>query len=70
MMKILNQKQIDFLMTQDDRDKERDNIQSEQEEEIEEPHMPHHRRILTSSRLVHSIDSALDPDNYEITYLN
>ena len=30
-----------------------------------------HRKILTSSRLVHSIDSALDPDNFdEITYLN
>ena len=30
-----------------------------------------HRKILTSSRLVHSIDSALDPDNYDkITYLN
>ena len=33
--------------------------------------MSRHRKILTSSRLVHSIDSALDPDNFdEITYLN
>ena len=55
----------------DDSNKERDNIQSEQEEEIEEPYMSCHRKSLTSSRLVHSINSALDPDNYdEITYLN
>ena len=55
----------------DDSDKERDNIQSEQEEEIEAPHVSRHRKILTSSRLVHSIDSTLDPDNYnETTYLN
>ena len=60
-----------FFDDSDDSDEERDNIQSEQEEEIEEPHVSHHRRILTSSRLVHSTDSALDPDNYdEITYLN
>ena len=43
----------------------------EQEEEIEEPHVSPHRKILTSSRLVHSIDSTFDPDNYdEITHLN
>ena len=35
------------------------------------PHLSRPRKILTSSRLVHSIDSALDPGNYnEITYLN
>ena len=55
----------------DDSDEERENIQSEQKEEIEEPHVSCHIKILTSSRLVHSIDYALDPDNYdEITYLN
>ena len=60
-----------FSDDSDDSDEERDNIQSEQEEEIEEPHVSCHRNILTSSRLVHTIDSALDPDNYdEITHLN
>ena len=60
-----------FSDDSDESDEERDNIQSEQEEEIEEPHVSRHRKILTSSRLVHSTDSALDPDNYdEITYLN
>ena len=54
-----------------DSDDERDNIISEQEEEIEEPHVSRHRKILTSSSLVHSIESVLDPDNYnEMTYLN
>ena len=44
---------------------------TEQEEEIEEPHVSRHRKIHTNSWLVHSIDSALDPDNYdEITYSN
>ena len=52
-----------FSYDSDDSDEERDNIQSEQEEEIEEPHVSRHRKILTSSRLVHSIDSALNPDN-------
>ena len=33
--------------------------------------MSRHRKTITSSSLVNSIDSALDPDNYEeITYLN
>ena len=60
-----------FSDDSDDSDEERDNIQSEQEDEIEEPHVSRHRKILTSSRLVHSTDSTLDPDNYdEITYLN
>ena len=60
-----------FSDDSDDSDEERDNIQSEQEDEIEEPHVSRHRKILTSSRLVHSTDSTLDPDNYdEMTYLN
>ena len=60
-----------FSDDSDESDEERDNIQSEQEKEIEEPHVSRHRKIPTSSRLVHSTDSALDPDNYdEITYLN
>ena len=46
-------------------DEERDNIQSKQEEEIEEPPVSRYRKILTSIRLVHSIDSALDTDNYD-----
>ena len=46
-----------FSDDSDDSYKERNNIQSEQEEEIEEPHVSRHRKILTSSRLVHSIDS-------------
>ena len=59
-----------FSDNSDENDEERDNIQSEQEEELKETHVPRHRKILTSSRLVHSIDSPLDPDNYdEITYL-
>ena len=36
-------------------DEERDNFQSEQEEEIEDPRGSRHRKILTSSRLVHSM---------------
>ena len=52
-----------FSYDSDDSDEERDNIQSEKEKEIEEPHVSRHRKILSSSRLVHSIDSALDPDN-------
>ena len=60
-----------FSDDSDDSDKESDKIQSKQKEEIVEPHVSRHRKILTSSRLVHSIDSALDPDNYDgITYLN
>ena len=60
-----------FSDDSDDSDEERDNIESEQEEKIEEPHVSRHRKILTSGRLVHSIDPALDPYNYhEITYLN
>ena len=55
----------------DDSDEERGSIESEQREEIEEPHVSRYRKILTSSRLVHSIDSELDPDNYDdITYPN
>ena len=50
-----------FSDDSDDSDEERDNIQSEQEEEIQEPHMSRHRKIVTSSKLVHSIDYALDP---------
>ena len=51
-----------FSDDSDDSDEERDNIQS---------HVTRHRKILTSSRLVHNIDSGLDPDTYdEITYLN
>ena len=60
-----------FSNDSDDSNEEREKIQSEQEEEIEEPHVSCHRKILTSSRLVHSTDSSLDPDDYdEITYLN
>ena len=60
-----------FSDDSDDSDEERDNIQSEQEEKIEEPHVPRHTKIPTSSRLVHSIDSTLDLDNYdEMAYLN
>ena len=54
-----------FSDDSDDSDKERGNIQSKQEEEIEEPPVSHYRKILTSIRLVHSTDSALDPDNYD-----
>ena len=60
-----------FSVDSDDSDEERNNIQFEQEEEIEEPIVSRHRKILTTSRFVHCIESALDPDNYfEITYLN
>ena len=50
-----------FSDDSDDSDEERDNIQSEQEEEIQEPHVSRHRKIVTSSKLIHSIDYALDP---------
>ena len=63
MIKIVELETNTFSDDSDDSDEERDNIQFEQEEEIEWSHASRHRKILTSSRLVHSIDSVLDRDN-------
>ena len=54
-----------------DSDEEIKYIQPEPEEDTEQPHPQCHKKKVTKNRLVQSIDSALDPSNYdEISYLN
>ena len=48
-----------------------EDIQPEPEKDTEEPHPVRHREKLSKSRLVHSVNTALHPSNYdEIIYLN
>ena len=52
-------------------DKEIEDIQPQTEEDTEEPHLQYYQKKLIRRRLVHSIDSPLDPSTFdEISYLN
>ena len=46
-----------------DSDEGIEDIQPEPEEDTEQPHPRRHKKKLTKSKLVHSIDLAVDPSN-------
>ena len=62
------QGELEHLDDEEESDDELD-LQRESEEEIveeqEEPVPRRHRKLLTTNRLVHDIDSGLDRDNYD-----